>query len=60
MRGSLFCPNPIKGENIYFKKDSGKVFKYDETRHDLDSLKERFKECDENGKEKEAKKKAKK
>ena len=35
---------------MYFKKDSGVVFEYDKNRHDLDSLKERFVECDKEGK----------
>ena len=42
----------------YFKRPNGDLVKYDPTKkHDLDSFKSRFKECDENGKEK---KKAKK
>tara|TARA_R100000995_G_scaffold52368_1_gene25389 strand:- start:2419 stop:2559 length:141 start_codon:yes stop_codon:yes gene_type:complete len=46
---------------MYFKKDSGVVFEYDENRHDLDSLKERFVECDKDGNEvKKEKKKTKK
>ena len=53
----------------YFKKISKDyavgntdiVFKYEYSRHDLDSLKERFTECDKSGKEiKKATKKAKK
>ena len=35
--------------NRYFKKSNGMRFKYDPMRHKLDSLKERFEECDENG-----------
>jgi len=37
----------------YFKRPNGDVVKYDPSKkHDLDSFKARFKECDENGKEK--------
>ena len=42
----------------YFKRPNGDVVKYDPAKkHELDSFKARFEECDENGKEK---KKAKK
>jgi|TARA_X000001388_G_C2137049_1_gene87211 hypothetical protein len=36
---------------MYFKKESGIIFEYDKERHDLKSLKERFVECDKDGKE---------
>lgn len=46
---------------MYFKKDSGIVFEYDKNRHDLNSLKQRFVECDKDGNEvKKEKKKSKK
>ena len=56
-------------EDIFFKKDKTKfsvgysdvIFKYDKSRHKIEDLKNRFIECDVNGKEiKKAIKKAKK
>ena len=47
-------------DNRYFKKADGFMFKYDPSHHDLKSLKSRFKECDENGKEMKPKAKKKK
>jgi len=47
-----FAP-PIWNEETmkrYFKKPNGMRFMYDPMMHKLDSLKERFEECDENGK----------
>lgn len=44
----------------FFKKANGIVFKYDENMHDMKSLKDRFEECDENGKKIKAEVKAKK
>ena len=46
-------------DNRYFKKANGLMFKYDPSNHDMESLKSRFKECDENGKEKKPKAKKK-
>ena len=45
---------------MYFKKEDGSVFAFDQSRHDLDSLSERFKECDADGNEVKSKKKKKK
>lgn len=46
---------------IYFKKPNGNIVTYDRSKHKIDSLKERFIECDANGKEiKKTPKKAKK
>ena len=36
----------------YFKKSNGVVIKYDPLNHDLESLKDRFQECDADGKDK--------
>ena len=33
----------------YFKKSNGMRFMYDPMKHKLDSLKQRFEECDEDG-----------
>lgn len=33
----------------YFKKPNGMIIEYDSLKHDLDSLKERFKECNADG-----------
>tara|TARA_Y100000310_G_scaffold302572_1_gene340012 strand:- start:105 stop:254 length:150 start_codon:yes stop_codon:yes gene_type:complete len=44
----------------FFKKPSGVVIEYDPSSHDLDSLKDRFKECTEGGGIKRAKPKSKK
>ena len=57
------CPRLSKEcimDNRYFKKADGFMFKYDPSHHDLKSLKSRFKECDENGKEMKPKAKKKK
>ena len=35
----------------YFKKSNGMVIKYDPSNHDLDSLKDRFQECNADGSE---------
>ena len=41
----------------YFKRPNGDVVKYDPAKkHDLDSFKARFEECDADGKKKKAKK----
>ncbi len=45
-------PPPIlERQDMYFKKESGIVIEYDKDRHDLKSLKDRFVECDKDGKE---------
>ena len=33
----------------YFKKPAGYIVKYDPSKHDIESLKDRFKECDKEG-----------
>jgi len=46
-------------DNRYFKKQDGSVFEFDRSRHNLESLKNRFEECDADGKFKKKQKKAK-
>jgi len=36
--------------DIYFKKDTGVIFKFQRGSHDLANCKSRFTECDESGK----------
>jgi len=36
----------------YFKKPNGRIVTYDPQTHDIDSFKDRFIECDKNGKPK--------
>ena len=36
-------------DSRYFKKPAGYIIKYDPSKHDLESLKDRFEECDEQG-----------
>ena len=44
----------------YFKKPAGYIVKYNPSKHDIESLKDRFKECDKEGNpKKKAKKKGK-
>jgi len=40
----------------YFKKPNGSVFEYDEKRHDIKSLSDRFEECNADGSKPEPKK----
>lgn len=49
--GRFIRPYLGKEKEMYFKKESGIIFEYDKERHDLKSLKERFVECDKDGKE---------
>ena len=45
---------------MYFKRPNGDVVEYDKTRHDLESFKARFEECDKDGNPVKKEKKAKK
>ena len=51
--GGIHFPPTLKGLKMdkYFKKSNGLVIKYDPSNHDLDSLKDRFQECDADGSE---------
>ena len=44
---------------MYFKKQDGSVFEFDQSRHNLKSVKKRFEECDADGNSKKKQKKAK-
>ena len=54
MMGGIHFPPTLKGLKMdkYFKKSNGVVIKYDPLNHDLESLKDRFQECDADGKDK--------
>ncbi len=49
--GAALPPPILERQDMYFKKESGIVIEYDKDRHDLKSLKDRFVECDKDGKE---------
>tara|TARA_Y100000310_G_scaffold134238_1_gene133230 strand:+ start:627 stop:815 length:189 start_codon:yes stop_codon:yes gene_type:complete len=59
--GGFGYPHLKRGnmDNRYFKKQDGSVFEFDRSRHNLESLKNRFEECDADGKFKKKQKKAK-
>lgn len=42
-------PSERKKMDKYFKKANGRLIKYDPANHDLDSLKDRFEECEADG-----------
>ena len=65
MRGGLFCPSIKQGDlkmaDVFYKKPSGEVFKYQAGRMKKSSCDEKYTLCDINGKEiKKETKKAKK
>ena len=59
MIGGGFGYPHLKRGNMYFKKQDGSIFEFDRSRHNLESLKNRFQECDADGKSKKKQKKAK-
>ena len=51
MIGGIHFPPVLKEKRMdrYFKKPNGVVIKYDSSKHDLKSLKDRFQECNADG-----------